>query len=250
MYEIGGLYSRADIYKILSVPKVGQGGDWLNGYHRHESDYYIFCNIGVAGRTGHDYENFWDGDRLVWYGKNGSHFGQPAIQNLLSGDYRVLVFYRTEDRAPFTYAGVGQPVPDTSVERPVRIDWVFGSDTSEELPAVPDEYVPGATYVEGTRTRVLVNRYERDRRARDTCIRHHGAVCKVCDFNFEAVYGELGKGFIHVHHTVPISEIGEGYTVDPIADLVPVCPNCHAMLHRRNPPLSIIDLKNLLKCIQ
>ena len=50
--------------------------------------------------------------------------------------------------------------------------------------------------------------------------------------DFENMYGELGKGFIHVHHIVPISMIGKEYKIDPIKDLVPVCPNCHAMLHR------------------
>lgn len=61
--------------------------------------------------------------------------------------------------------------------------------------------------------------------------------------NFDEVYGELGKGFIHVHHLLPVAQLGKQYEVDPIADLRPVCPNCHAMLHRRNPPLSINELK-------
>ncbi|HHO0788469.1 HNH endonuclease [Aeromonas allosaccharophila] len=63
--------------------------------------------------------------------------------------------------------------------------------------------------------------------------------------DFGEKYGELGKGFIHVHHMMPLSEIGEEYVVDPIKDLIPVCPNCHAMLHRRNPPLTIDDLRKL-----
>ena len=66
MYIVGNQYTRADIYKILDIPESKQKGDWQNGYHRHEQDYYIFCNIGVAGRTGHDYNNHWDGDKLVW----------------------------------------------------------------------------------------------------------------------------------------------------------------------------------------
>ena len=70
--------------------------------------------------------------------------------------------------------------------------------------------------------------------------------CSVCNFNFGQVFGKLGEGFIHVHHLRPISEIGEEYVVDPIEDLRPVCPNCHAMIHRRSPPLSIQEIKNLL----
>lgn len=61
--------------------------------------------------------------------------------------------------------------------------------------------------------------------------------------NFEERYGEIGKGFIHVHHEVEISTIGEDYEIDPIDDLKPVCPNCHAMLHKRKPAYSIDELK-------
>lgn len=61
------------------------------------------------------------------------------------------------------------------------------------------------------------------------------------------VYGEIGRGFIHVHHKVPLSSIGKEYELDPIKDLVPVCPNCHAMLHRKEPPYDVNDLKELCK---
>jgi 5-methylcytosine-specific restriction protein A len=245
MYAIGKTYTRNDIYELLGIPLSERGGDWLNGYHRHGDDYYIFCNVGVPGRTGHDYDNYWDGERLVWRGKNQSHFGQTAIRNLISGEHRVFVFYRNTDRAPFTFAGIGHAVPNTGTTRPVRVDWIFGSDDNLQTPTYTDEYPSGATFIEGQRTTVLVNRYERDRAARDSCIRHHGTTCQVCKLNFEDRYGELGKGFIHVHHVIPISEMGADYVVDPLKDLVPVCPNCHAMLHRRNPPLTPDELRAL-----
>jgi 5-methylcytosine-specific restriction protein A len=72
------------------------------------------------------------------------------------------------------------------------------------------------------------------------------ALSCICGFDFEARYGEFGKGFIQVHHIVPVSEIGERYVVDPKSDLVPVCPNCHAMIHRRHPPLSIGELREII----
>jgi len=65
----------------------------------------------------------------------------------------------------------------------------------------------------------------------------------VCEFNFEAAYGEIGSGFIHVHHLTKLSDIRQGYEVNPVDDLRPVCPNCHAMLHKRNPPYTIDELK-------
>ncbi len=88
-------------------------------------------------------------------------------------------------------------------------------------------------YSEGTAISVTVNKYERNPKARKKCLDHFGVKCKVCDLSFAARYGvELGAGFIHVHHIVPLSKIGKGYKVDPVKDLVPVCPNCHAMLHK------------------
>ena len=79
------------------------------------------------------------------------------------------------------------------------------------------------TYVEGAAIQVTTNCDERNRAARTACIDHYGVNCTVCGFNFASEFGELGDGFIHVHHLIPISEIGENYVVDPIADLRPVC---------------------------
>jgi predicted HNH restriction endonuclease len=96
---------------------------------------------------------------------------------------------------------------------------------------------------EGVKRTVIVNLYERNAKARKQCIEHWKAICAVCGFDFEDFYGEIGKGFIHVHHLTPVSQIGELYQVDPINDLIPVCPNCHSMIHRYEPPLTVDELK-------
>lgn len=101
--------------------------------------------------------------------------------------------------------------------------------------------------VEGAVRSVLVNAYERDPVARRACIRAHGTSCCVCGFNFGTIYGPVIEGYIHVHHIRSLSEIGGEYVVDPVEDLRPVCPNCHAVLHRRIPPYSIEEVKALLK---
>lgn len=108
----------------------------------------------------------------------------------------------------------------------------------------PDE-VP-ATVIEGAQRKVTVNSYERSAKARQACIAHYGYLCSVCGFDFEAVYGERGKNFIHVHHVVPVASIGGEYEVDPIKDLRPICPNCHAMAHRTDPPCTLDALKAIL----
>ena len=101
---------------------------------------------------------------------------------------------------------------------------------------------------EGAKKTIVVNSYERNREARNACIAAHGCKCKVCEMDFVKMYGELGRDFIHVHHIVPISTIGKEYRIDPVRDLVPVCPNCHAMLHKGKDRevLTIDELKGII----
>ena len=90
-------------------------------------------------------------------------------------------------------------------------------------------------HVEGAAVSVMMNRFERDQEARKKCIKHFGCKCQVCELDFGAKYGtDIGSGFIHVHHLQPLSKIRKSYVVDPVKDLIPVCPNCHAMLHKAN----------------
>lgn len=74
----------------------------------------------------------------------------------------------------------------------------------------------------------------------------HGYDCMVCGFNYEAAYGKRGKDYIHVHHLLPVSELPPRYEVDPVKDLVPVCANCHAMIHRTKPAMTPGKLRRLL----
>ena len=107
----------------------------------------------------------------------------------------------------------------------------------------PDEVEAGRTYLEGSVRQVTVNAYERNLAARKECIAHHGCRCSICGFDFEAAFGEIGRDFIHVHHLREISSIGGAYVIRPLTDLIPVCPNCHAMLHRRSPAFTPAEIK-------
>lgn len=106
------------------------------------------------------------------------------------------------------------------------------------------ESIAGLT--EGMKKTVVVNQYERNTRARELCVKVYGAVCAACEIDFERTYGEIGRGYIHVHHLIPVSQINESYQVDPIRDLIPVCPNCHAMIHRTEKVLTIEELRACL----
>jgi 5-methylcytosine-specific restriction protein A len=117
---------------------------------------------------------------------------------------------------------------------------------TENITLFPDEVREVKILKEGTITQVTVNAYERNNEARKQCIEYYGTTCYVCGFNFEKVYGEIGQGFIHVHHLIPLSKINQEYEIDPIKDLRPVCPNCHAMIHLKNPPYTIEQIKNML----
>ncbi len=114
---------------------------------------------------------------------------------------------------------------------------------------------PGITYAspeevtgfpEGATTQVLVNKYERDPRNRSAAISVHGYLCLACGFDFKKNYGEIGSNFIVVHHIVPVSQIGPDYVINPAKDLVTLCANCHAMIHRENPPMSLEKLQSLV----
>jgi len=114
-------------------------------------------------------------------------------------------------------------------------------------PPLPEEvFADDLGFREGASHAILINAYERDPRARQACINHWGTACVACGFDFGQKYGELGQGFIHVHHIVPLSETSYDYELDPIKDLRPVCPNCHAMLHRKRPVLQIDDLVEII----
>ena len=108
---------------------------------------------------------------------------------------------------------------------------------------IPEEIVTPSVFTEGASVTVSLNAYERNPKARKICLKHYGYSCVICSFNFEKRYGKNGKGIIHVHHLVPLSKVKRSYEVDPIKDLRPVCPNCHAFIHSKAFPYSIDEAK-------
>lgn len=100
---------------------------------------------------------------------------------------------------------------------------------------------------EGKKTKVYSTRYERNTKNRQAAIKFHGLNCKVCGFNFEKKYGSIGHEFIEVHHKIPLYLNESEINIDPINDLVPLCSNCHRMIHRdKYNVLTVEDLKQKL----
>ena len=127
-----------------------------------------------------------------------------------------------------------------------NVNGSFMNDIEPKDVPYPTEIQENDVYYEGAVMQVIVNRYERNREAREKCIEAKGCKCAVCGMDFEDTYGVIGRGFIHVHHLIPISSIGDDYVIDPINHLVPVCPNCHNILHRKDPPFSPEELKAIM----
>ena len=101
--------------------------------------------------------------------------------------------------------------------------------------------------IEGKKKVRFSSYYERNPFYRNKAIEIHKLSCFVCGFNFEKSFGELGKGYIHIHHNKPISETGPT-RINPQTDLAPLCPNCHAMIHRnKNRTLSIEELRAIIE---
>jgi 5-methylcytosine-specific restriction enzyme A len=130
-----------------------------------------------------------------------------------------------------------------AIEAAARI----GIGPGEAMELLPDELDAAASVREGARYQVLVNAYERNPEARRRCIAAHGTACCICGFSFGERYGPEAEGYIHVHHVRPLSEVGGEYLVDPVEDLRPVCPNCHAVLHLGGRCRTIDEVRQLLR---
>lgn len=138
--------------------------------------------------------------------------------------------------APFDRVNWDSPASGISIEQNVArsLEAEWGRRVGSHFEPLPDE-IDAAEFEEGGVTRITVNAYERDAQARRACIAHYGCKCFICGFEFLVEYGEAAEGLIHVHHRIELAQRGVRHRVNAIQDLVPVCPNCHAVIHRRSP---------------
>ena len=186
-------------------------------------------------------------DREYWY-------KMEEYEKALGGKYVRLKLVKQADNEHLSLMALKQIGLKAAPQGPKRIDDALAKYISTNLndygnhEIFPDVTLDESAW-EGSRIEVSVNRYERSSIARRKCIECKGTTCIVCNMNFEERYGEVGAGFIHIHHLTPLHEINEKYAIDYKEDLVPVCPNCHAMLHRSvaGKALSIQELHEQFK---
>jgi predicted HNH restriction endonuclease len=113
-------------------------------------------------------------------------------------------------------------------------------------PILPEEVIGTTQFQEGSVKQITVNAYERSDAAREMCILHYGCRCEVCKLILAEKYGEAAQGLIHVHHLRELASINAQYSVNPIEDLRPVCPTCHAVIHSRRPAFTIEEVKIMI----
>ena len=262
-------YSRKEVHDIFvpEIPFRSQGGSW--GLHgivaipNRPDDFVFFVTFGQEQAGFIFEERITEDGILSWQSQTRQKLDSPMIKTLIKHDEfknSIYLFLRTKKRGKYTYLGkLKYSSHDLERENPVFFEWqILGWQISnaelrriglvlQPMGKLPEEIIDADKYPEGAVDKISVNRYERSRRARKSCLNHYGTKCATCNFDFEDVYGKMGADYIHVHHIKPLSEVKEGYEVDPVQDLRPICPNCHAMLHYKAPALTIEFLKQILK---
>lgn len=159
-----------------------------------------------------------------------------------------ILFQTEEDFRKCPHFSIGK---DVSVPKP-GISAIPGyvrvmADPSRSAVCPPEEVLSDTSFAEGSVVPIRVNRYERDARARRKCIEYYGSQCIVCGFDFASAYGPPLTGFIHIHHLTPLASIRTSYRVNPVRDLRPMCANCHAVVHRREPPYTIEEVQTMVR---
>lgn len=138
----------------------------------------------------------------------------------------------------------GIPIPGSVL--PALKSWWKAYRRPARRATLAEEVKAPFRLTEGAQRIIAVNAYERDPTARALCVEHHGTTCAACGLDLRTVYGRTAEGLIHVHHLKPLSDIGHAYRVDPVNDLIPVCPNCHAVIHRHDPPYTIRQIRSMI----
>ena len=185
--------------------------------------------------NGHRYERTLSAsatdDYLLWIQRD---YGRPFLKNAISALKQHIEYYQSLTKSP--------------MHGHVAVLAQYSDLLNEEIEdfVSPEEVRPAEQFEEGGTKTITVNVYERSAKARKACLDYYGSVCSVCEFDFEKKYGAIGKGFIHVHHLLDLAVIGKTYKINPTEDLRPVCPNCHAMLHKSKPAYRIEELKKLI----
>ncbi|MEH7569962.1 DUF3427 domain-containing protein [Priestia megaterium] len=206
------------------------------------------------------YNNYFIEEGLLHMEGETSHSNDKRIINAESANDSIYLFYRDIHHTPFIYCGrvflvdykvcYDKPsifILSTSVSLSVSASTLSAEQNKTSL--IDTEFIADPEGAKKVKTHVS---YERSLKNRAKAIEIHGTICKACGFDFNEFYGEdLAKHFIEIHHVTPLAELREGVSIDPLTDLVPLCSNCHSMIHRkRGMIMTVEELKNRIKIIK
>lgn len=268
-----GSYTRKEVRDIFSpqteyVPGAGSWG--LKGLIRipeRPNDFVFFVTYGRRQGDHTFDESITEDGILTWQSQPRQKLSSPTMQQLINHNHlqnNIYLFLRTSSKnLTYTYLGrLAYVEHDSEREQPVYfkwqiLDWELSPEKAREMElqliessvddfCLPEEVASTISFPEGAKRQITVNAYERNAEARRKCIDHYGARCVICGFDFAQKYGAVGAGFIHVHHIMPLSSLEDGYSVNPVVDLRPVCPNCHAIIHKRKPPYQIEEIRRFI----
>jgi len=249
--------SNVATYDVISAFEKHSEIDWRQSANYEVGDViYIYCakpyqrimhhvkvvKINIPYNETIDDKEFWINDKDKDLAKNRTYARLKLIQAVdsdrLSLKHLLDNGLKTAPQGPLKISGQLQNY----------IESVFKEELNHSL--LPEELVPAQaeTFIEGAKKQITINAYERNPIARSKCIQIHGTKCVICGFDFGAFYGAEFKGKIHVHHIKPLHLIDETYEVDPEHDLVPVCPNCHMVLHSKQD--GIFTIKEVQEMIE
>ncbi len=238
---------------IQSVGATCLNWNWSWSFVNHDKRFVVF-GYSENDRNGdklkilsEDWKFGQDGKKKKAYPQSLKHI--DLIQN---EGYQLKVFkleYETiQNKKGFKVESIKSfecELKDKKLTKDKR-DW-FAVDFITEFEQIAEYVENSQEYLEGSITLINVNAYERNHEARDKCLKYHKYICKICGFDFEKKYGDIGREYIHVHHIIPLSKIKGEYSINPIKDLIPICANCHAMIHRKKEALTIEALKKIIE---
>jgi hypothetical protein len=167
----------------------------------------------------------------------------PKNKHIRDQIRRLLQKLRDDSFLDFVDRGLYRVVGNRARLRPPMASYRPVEMLSEEI---EDSELEETELVEGGVSKITINTYERNPKARAECIEKYGCQCSICGFDYEKHYGQFGKGYIPVHHLVPLSTLTKLYVVNPVTDLIPACANCHAIIHRKRPPFTPDEVKEML----
>lgn len=248
LLELNFVYSRKELQDLFNITDATIN----NGIFQpksHSSIWIFVTKNKTPDRT--NYDDDFDGEILNFEGQLKGRTDHKIMDHSDDGN-ELLVFYRDRkaeySNYGFKYLGEFEYISHSG-DMPKRFNLQakdIGLLDSGDIGSIQD-MGNNEDFREGKEKTRIQTYYERNPKLRAKALKLHGTTCKVCGFNFNEVYGNHGEGYIEIHHLYPLSSRDKQESVNPMTDLVPLCSNCHRMIHRKKQLLSIDELKKLIK---